>query len=93
MYGALDLLSEYMKRKPGVGVFISGYTDDYGSYSYNVNLSSFRANTVRSYLIGSGIDKSRIKATGFGSANPVASNVSSDGRKANRRVEIEVFNN
>ena len=93
VYGALDLLSEYMKRKPGVGVFISGYTDDYGSYSYNVNLSSFRANTVRSYLIGSGIDKSRIKATGFGSANPVASNVTSDGRKANRRVEIEVFNN
>ncbi len=91
-YSSLDKLVEYMKIKPGVGVFISGYTDEYGTGSYNVNLSTFRANTVRSYLIGSGINKSRIKATGFGSTNPLSTNSSSEGRRLNRRVEIEVFN-
>ncbi|MCP4366604.1 MAG: OmpA family protein, partial [Deltaproteobacteria bacterium] len=54
-----------------------------------VNVSRFRANIVKSYLLGKGVDSSRIEAEGLGSANPVATNKTAAGRKANRRVEIE----
>lgn len=91
-YKKLDIVAEFMKNNEKMFVFITGYTDELGSYAYNVNLSIFRANIVKSYFIGKGIDKSRIKVAGLGSADPVASNATPDGRRLNRRVEIELFN-
>lgn len=87
----LSDLAGLLKQNPTVSVLVIGYTDDHGTYSYNVNLSSFRANSVKSYLIGQGIEKMRIRATGLGPDNPVASNDTKDGREKNRRVEIEIL--
>lgn len=91
-YKKLGIVAEFMKKNEKVFVFITGYTDELGSYAYNVNLSIFRANIVKSYFVGKGIDKSRIKVSGLGSADPVASNATPEGRSLNRRVEIELFN-
>ncbi len=90
-YAKLSSLAGHLKRNGQWSVLVIGYTDDHGTYSYNVNLSSFRANSVKSYLVGQGIDKGRIKATGMGPDNPVASNETADGREKNRRVEIEIL--
>lgn len=90
-YKKLDVVADYLRNNENMGVFVTGYTDELGTYAYNVNLSIFRANIVKSYFVGRGIDKSRIKVSGLGSADPVASNATPQGRRLNRRVEIELF--
>ena len=74
----------------GFKVTVLGYTDSLGDREYNLLLSQFRANIVRSYLVGKGIAPSRIKAIALADDNPRETNDTSAGRAANRRVEIEV---
>ncbi len=88
---SLDTLSAFMQRYPRAEITIRGYTDSSGVYSYNQKLSEFRANMVKSYLVGKGTDPARIKTRGLGPANPVQSNQSEKTRRFNRRVEIEIF--
>lgn len=73
---------------PDVEVEIHGYTDSIGSDSYNLGLSERRAASVRTYLIGQGIDPGRIVTRGFGKANPIATNDTEAGRARNRRIEF-----
>jgi outer membrane protein OmpA-like peptidoglycan-associated protein len=91
-YHLLAELAHFMMNNPHVSVLVNGYTDDKGGNSYNVNLSEFRANNVKSYLAGKGIDTSRIKTIGHGADSPRASNTTVEGRELNRRVEIEIMN-
>ena len=86
----LDELAGHMLLKTDFNIVIKGYTDSFGSNEYNRNLSAFRANVVKSYLAGKGIHPNRIKAMGMGNADPLKPNTTSEGRAANRRVEIEV---
>ena len=86
----LDELAGHMLLKTDLNIVIKGYTDSFGSNEYNRNLSAFRANVVKSYLAGKGIHPTRIKAMGMGDAAPLKPNTTSEGRAANRRVEIEV---
>lgn len=86
----LDRIAEFMIRTPEAKVSVKGYTDSFGAYSYNVSVSQFRANTVKSYLVGKGVKPSNIKAVGLGPENPIATNETEAGRKLNRRVEIEL---
>jgi len=76
-------------------VTISGYTDRLGSTQYNQKLSERRANAVKDYLVGKGIDAGRLQAVGKGEANPVVQ-CNQKKRAAlieclapNRRVEVE----
>ena len=62
-----------------------------GRYEYNRKLSEFRANIVRGFLLGRGINPEQVTISGLGSKNPVESNDTSWGRMMNRRVEIEVM--
>jgi outer membrane protein OmpA-like peptidoglycan-associated protein len=55
-----------------------------------MDLSQRRANSVMQYLTENGIPAERVTATGFGEANPIADNTSSDGRAQNRRVEFRL---
>jgi general secretion pathway protein A len=86
----LDELARYMLGKTDSDIVIRGYTDALGSKEYNRNLSSFRANVVKSYLAGKGISPTRMRVIGMGDAAPRMPNTTSDGRGANRRVEIEL---
>ena len=67
-----------------------GHTDSIGTDAYNQKLSIRRAEAVKAYLQGKGVDSNRIYTEGKGEGQPVADNKSSDGRAKNRRVEIEV---
>jgi outer membrane protein OmpA-like peptidoglycan-associated protein len=73
---------------PGLNLTIEGYTDNVGSETFNQTLSEQRANGVRDYLAQQGLDAGTITAKGFGTAMPVASNDTPQGRQQNRRVEI-----
>lgn len=82
-----DILSGH----PNARILISGYTDSEGYKNYNIKLSEFRANIIRSFFLGRGIHPDRIEVKGRGSENPVQDNATAWGRMMNRRVEIEVI--
>ncbi len=88
----LDKLVAFLNRYPNREVSIEGYTDSVGSQDYNQGLSERRAESVRHYLRGQGIDSGRLTASGRGESDPVASNDSASGRQQNRRVEVIISN-
>jgi outer membrane protein OmpA-like peptidoglycan-associated protein/tetratricopeptide (TPR) repeat protein len=89
----LDRLVKLMKDVASLKIELSGHTDNTGSASGNQKLSQDRANAVVAYLVGQGISKSRLTATGYGDTRPVASNSTNDGRQLNRRTEFEIIAN
>lgn len=72
-------------------VTVMGYTDNTGSDDHNLKLSQARAQTVAQYLRDGGLRAGQFIAQGQGSADPVASNASAEGRARNRRVEARVL--
>jgi outer membrane protein OmpA-like peptidoglycan-associated protein len=90
-YQTLNRIADFMLHNSNTArVSIKGYTDSTGDYSYNVSVSRFRANTIKTYLVGKGVDSANIKADGLGPENPIATNETAQGRQQNRRVEIEL---
>jgi outer membrane protein OmpA-like peptidoglycan-associated protein len=89
-FETLNQVAAFMLQSPGASISIKGYTDSTGSKSYNVSVSEFRANTIKIFLVGKGLDPSRIKTFGLGPENPIASNETEEGRRKNRRVELEL---
>ena len=71
-------------------VEVQGHTDNTGSYDLNKELSDKRANAVRDYLIGQGVDFQRLTAVGYGPDVPIADNKTKAGRAKNRRVEFKI---
>jgi general secretion pathway protein A len=92
-YELLDRFAEIIFQNPEAEIIIKGYTDSSGTDSYNISLSKFRANIVKSYFVGQGLNPAKIKTFGMGSKNPVESNDTKQGRRANRRIEIELNTN
>jgi OmpA-OmpF porin, OOP family len=89
----LDDVATVIKSVPeDVQFRVEGHTDSKGSDSYNKTLSQRRADAVRTYLVGKGIDSSRLSAVGFGEERPIDTNRTADGRARNRRVEFNVSN-
>ena len=86
----LNQIAEFMIQRPDAYITIKGFTDSTGSYSYNVSVSEFRANTIKTFLVGKGVAAKRIQTYGMGPENPIASNETDAGRRKNRRVEIEL---
>jgi general secretion pathway protein A len=89
-YPILNRLADFMLLNTSAKVSIKGYSDSTGDYSYNVSVSRFRANTVKTYLAGKGVNPANISVEGLGPENPLASNDTAEGRRKNRRVEIEL---
>lgn len=86
----LARLSGIVSSHPGLVLQVEGHTDSVGSDEFNQKLSEQRAEAVRSFLIGQGLDQSTISAVGLGKAMPIADNSTAEGRQKNRRVEIIV---
>jgi len=87
---ALAKLSGIVLNYPSLHLTIEGHTDSTGSADFNQTLSEKRADSVRDYLIGQGLQANTLTAQGFGMANPIADNNTAAGRQKNRRVEIVV---
>ncbi len=75
---------------PNSNVQIIGHTDSDGDAAYNQGLSERRANAVADVLQANGVNFSRIVTIGRGENNPVASNLTPEGKAQNRRVEIVI---
>jgi outer membrane protein OmpA-like peptidoglycan-associated protein len=88
----LQNAAEDLKRMPaGYVLEITGYTDNTGDAAKNVGLSQRRADAVREALAKSGANADMLVAKGHGSADPIASNDTHDGRLRNRRIEYRVL--
>ncbi len=89
-YEKIKEFADIIAMYPGTRILISGYTDSNGNEQYNKKLSEFRANIVRSFLLGRGVLVKQIQVKGLGSIDPIESNSTAWGRMMNRRVEIEI---
>jgi len=72
----------------GYNIVISGHTDSIYDSNYNLNLSKKRSQNIEKLFYINGIKTTRIKTNWFGETQPIATNVTKEGRKLNRRVEI-----
>lgn len=92
--GTLDRLAELIQAGAAGAITIEGHTDAKGDDDYNRRLSEDRADAVKVYLVGKGVDESRLRTIGLGEMRPVAPNAKPDGsddeagRQRNRRVEV-----
>ena len=87
-YPTLDKIAVEMKKDPSVKFVLNGYASAEGTPAHNMTLSQDRANSVKAYLVNSGIPAANLTTKGNGEANPVADNSTEAGRIRNRRVEI-----
>ncbi len=69
-------------------VKIAGHTDNVGSEDMNMDLSTQRASSVKTYLVEQGITEDRFQLVPYGEGRPYASNSTEAGRALNRRVEF-----
>jgi len=81
----------FLQNNSTYKVIIYGYTDNNGGDEYNKKLSQNRANSVKEALTRYGIKKDRLSAIGKGSQDPVSDNSTEEGRRDNRRIEVELL--
>ena len=89
----LDKLSESLMKYPDTDVLIEGHTDSTGAEEMNLELSRQRSQSVSNYLASLGVDPRRFTIMGYGESQPIATNDTTEGRQANRRVEIAIMAN
>ena len=89
----LEKLAGILNKYQDTEVLIEGHTDSDGDAEYNRELSIRRANSVSTYLAGQQVMASRFTIMGYGEDQPVAENVTTEGKRLNRRVEIAIFAN
>lgn len=86
----LAKVSVVLEQFSEMRIRIEGHTDNVGGEDYNMKLSQARAQSVYDFLVEQGVDGNRMVTEGFGFANPVASNDTSEGRQQNRRVDLVI---
>ena len=87
----LETFALFLKENKGYQVVIYGYTDNVGNPEANKRLSQKRAEAVKEGLIRYQISETRLTSIGMGDKNPIAENTTSQGRAANRRIEVELI--
>ena len=86
----LQRVATVIRQYPETNIQIAGHTDSTGSEDYNRRLSEQRAESVKTALIGMGVNPSRLTTLGYGESRPVARNNTEGGRQQNRRVEVRI---
>lgn len=86
----LNQVAETLKSYPEIKVEIAGHTDDVGTEAYNLGLSERRANSVKTYLTGRGVEAGRMNAVGYGKTQPLVQGTTDEDRAKNRRVVLDV---
>lgn len=88
-FTTLQALADYLIANPDRTVALVGHTDSVGSLDGNIALSKRRAGSVLERLVTTyDIPRRQLEAEGMGYLAPVATNLSAEGREANRRVEV-----
>lgn len=87
----LRRLADSLEGNPGTEILLVGHTDSVGTDAYNEDLSLRRSRAAAAYLSGQGVTSGRLRTSGRGEMEPIASNDDESGRSKNRRVEIAIY--
>lgn len=90
LFDIIERAIDVLYADKSTSVILSGHTDHEGDERSNMLLSQGRIGVVKAYLIKQGIDESRISTVAYGETMPASDNQTADGRKLNRRVEINI---
>jgi chemotaxis protein MotB len=93
----LSKIGDLLAKFEGYTIEIEGHTDNVpmtsGTYKDNNWLSSARALNAADYLIkNNNLDPAKLKYSGRGEYEPIASNDTPEGKAKNRRIEIKIYN-
>lgn len=92
-FASLKALADFLKSDPAHSVALVGHTDTVGALDRNIALSKRRAASVLERLVSAhDVARAQIAAEGMGYLAPIASNLTPEGREANRRVEAVLLN-
>lgn len=86
----LTEFAQVLKRYPDTDLAIEGHTDNTGKKARNEKLSVARAEAVITFLGTAGVARARMTGRGYADDRPVADNKTEEGRKQNRRVEVQI---
>ena len=93
LHHSLQALAAFLRADPARRVTLVGHTDTVGALDRNIALSKRRAASVLERLVSAhGVPRAQIAAEGMGYLAPIASNLTPEGREANRRVEVVLLN-
>jgi len=84
----LNDIAYYTRHNPNSSVEVSGHTDSYGRYDYNMKLSEERAARAAGLLVQAGAPANQVHSIGYGKDRPIYKNDTKENRMKNRRVEI-----
>lgn len=87
----LDEAAAYLAGTPGARIEIEGHADNRGSEAYNIVLANQRAEAVRQYLLGKGVDAGRLTTIAYGEFKPLGSNKTEEGRSLNRSAQFRII--
>ncbi len=87
----LNDLTAALKENKRLSIKLTGHTDNVGSAKFNERLSLYRANAIKDYLVGSGVEPERIQTIGKGLSEPLNGNRNEKEMAQNRRVELEIL--
>jgi outer membrane protein OmpA-like peptidoglycan-associated protein len=93
LFGDLQALANNVQVYANSTLQIIGHTDSDGDAGYNQTLSEGRARAIAGVLINSGVPQGRMQTFGRGESQPIASNLTPEGKRQNRRVEIVILPN
>ena len=79
-----------LRANPEVTLRVEGHADERGSVEYNLALSLRRANAVREYLTGAGLEASRFEVAAFGEEQPLETGQNEDAYARNRRAAFQI---
>jgi OOP family OmpA-OmpF porin len=89
MVPVLEQAKMILEEDSGVEFVLSGHTDSTGPEDYNQGLSERRAVSVKNWLVSNGVSSTRLKTVGYGETRAKYDNSTKEGRKLNRRVELQ----
>jgi len=90
-YDLLGMVSQYCLQHPESIVILRGYTDNSGLRTYNMKLSEFRANMVKTYLVGKGVKDDAITTIAMGPSNEGPGGIQMPTDSFRRKVVIEII--
>ena len=90
-YAKMDAVADYLRTNDRAVLVVEGHCDERGTEEYNMSLGEYRAQSVRGYLLTTGIDADRIQTASFGKTRPAVSGSGESIWRLNRRGEFALY--
>jgi peptidoglycan-associated lipoprotein len=87
----LDSKVPHLREDGAIRLRIEGHADERGSAEYNLALGMRRANAVKQYFVGFGLDGARFEVVSFGEERPAVTGSNEAAWARNRRAEFNVL--